>query len=47
MANPKAPEIEQKQANRLCQMSPADRLTFIAKGLPVILACAQGFWRAE
>ena len=47
MANPKAPRIGQKQANRLCQMSPADRLTFIAEGLPVILASAQGFWSAS
>ncbi len=47
MANRKAPKIGQRQANRLCQMSPTDRLTFIAEGLPVILASAQGFWGAS
>lgn len=47
MSNPKAPKIGQRQANRLCQMSPADRLTFIAEGLPVILASARGFWSAS
>jgi hypothetical protein len=47
MPNPKAPKIGQRQANRICRMSPADRLTFIAEGLPVILASAQGFWRAS
>ena len=47
MANPRAPKIGQRQARRLCQMSLADRLTFIAEGLPLILASAQGFWSAS
>jgi hypothetical protein len=47
MANPKAPNIGQRQARRLCQMSPTDRLTFIAQGLPLILASALGFWSAS
>jgi hypothetical protein len=45
--SPKAPKIGQRQANRLCQMSPAGRLAFIAEGLPIILTSAQGFWHAS
>ena len=45
--SPKAPKIGQRQANRLCQMSPAGRLAFIAEGLPIILTSAQGFWNAS
>lgn len=47
MATPKVPKIGQRQASLLCQMSPTDRLTFMAEGLPVILASAQGFWSAS
>ncbi|MFA6031852.1 MAG: hypothetical protein WC889_03000 [Myxococcota bacterium] len=32
--SPKAPKIGQRQAIRLCQMSPAGRLAFIAEGFP-------------
>ena len=42
----KAPNIGLSQAQRLCQMQQAERLAFIADGLPIILASAQGFWRA-
>ena len=31
----------------MCEMSFADRLAFIAEGLPIILASAQGFWEAS
>ena len=42
----KAPRIGLSQAQRLCQMGQSDRLTFIAEGLPIVLASAQGFWHA-
>lgn len=45
MAN-KAPRIGLNQAQRLCQMQQPERLACIADGLPVVLASAQGFWRA-
>lgn len=35
------------QAKRLCQMAHDDRLEFIAKGLPIVLASAQSLWRAS
>ena len=35
------------QARRLCQMAQDERLAFIAEGLPIILASAQGFWSAS
>jgi len=35
-----------RQAKRLCQMTPKDRLNFIADGLPIILESARGFWNA-
>jgi hypothetical protein len=35
-----------RQARRLCQMAPKERLVFIAEGLPIILESAQGFWNA-
>ena len=38
--------IGAKQAKRLCQKSPADRLSFIAEGLPIILSSARSFWAA-
>ena len=47
MAKEKAPEIGQRQAIRMCGMSFAERLAFIADGLPIILASAQGFWGAS
>ena len=43
----KAPNIGLSQAHRLCQMSQSERLVFIAEGLPIILASAQGFWYAS
>lgn len=39
-------QIGQRQASRICQMSPANRIAFIAEGLPVIHASAMGFWAA-
>lgn len=42
----KAPNIGLSQGHRLCQMRQAERIGFIADGLPVVLASAQGFWRA-
>ena len=45
MAN-RAPNIGLSQAQRLCQMPQSERLAFIADGLPVVLASAQGFWQA-
>ena len=42
----KAPKIGLGQAQRLCQMQQPERLALIADGLPVVLASAQGFWRA-
>lgn len=47
MAKTRILQIGQKQAKRICQMSPRDRLAFIAEGLPIILASAQGFWTAS
>jgi hypothetical protein len=47
MAKSRTLQIGQKQAKRICQMSSADRLAFIAEGLPIILASAQGFWAAS
>jgi hypothetical protein len=47
MAKTRALQIGQKQAKRICEMSSADRLVFIAEGLPIILASAQGFWTAS
>ena len=35
-----------RQGNHLCRMHQTERLAFIADGLPVALASAQGFWRA-
>lgn len=43
----KKPAIGLGQARLLCQMSQEKRLAFLAKGLPVILASAQGFWQAS
>jgi hypothetical protein len=43
---PKGPDIGLRQARRLCQLDDAERLAFIAEGLPVILRSAQGFWAA-
>ncbi|MET4072632.1 hypothetical protein ABID58_007461 [Bradyrhizobium sp. S3.2.6] len=43
---PKGPDIGLHQARRLCQLDDAERLAFIAEGLPVILRSAQGFWVA-
>jgi hypothetical protein len=40
-------EIGLRQARKLCQMSSPERLAFIADGLPIILASAQGFWAAS
>lgn len=40
-------EIGLGQAKRLCQMTHDDRLEFIAKGLPSILASAWSLWRAS
>lgn len=43
----KAPDIGLKRAKRaLSQMGHEERLAFIAEGLPLILASAQGFWHA-
>ncbi|MGM4922585.1 hypothetical protein AB8A31_06740 [Tardiphaga sp. 804_B3_N1_9] len=39
--------IGQRQAKRILQMSPADRLAFLAEGLPIILTSAQSFWAAS
>jgi hypothetical protein len=36
-------QVKQRQASRICQMSMADRLAFIAEGLPIIHARAKGF----
>ncbi|MHC2627246.1 hypothetical protein ACVIW2_009333 [Bradyrhizobium huanghuaihaiense] len=40
-------QIGQRQASRICQMPAADRLAFIAEGLPIIHASAMGFWSAS
>ncbi len=40
-------QIGQRQASRICQMPAADRLAFIAEGLPIIHASALGFWSAS
>ncbi|MFG1428829.1 hypothetical protein [Roseixanthobacter glucoisosaccharinicivorans] len=40
-------QIGQRQANRICQMPAADRLAFIAQGLPIIHASTMGFWSAS
>jgi hypothetical protein len=40
-------EIGLRQARLLCQMAADERLAFIAEGLPVILASAQGFWEGS
>jgi len=40
-------EIGLRQARLLCQMAAAERLAFIAEGLPIILASARGFWEAS
>lgn len=40
-------QIGQRQASRNCQMPAADRLAFIAEGLPIIHASAMGFWSAS
>lgn len=40
-------QIGQRQASRICQMSGADRLAFVAEGLPIIHASAMGFWSAS
>lgn len=40
-------QIGQRQASRICQKSAADRLAFIAQGLPIIHASAMGFWSAS
>jgi hypothetical protein len=40
-------KIGQRQASRICQMSAADRLVFIAEGLPIIHNSAKGFWSAS
>lgn len=44
---PKGPDIGLRQARKLCQLPPGERLDFIAEGLPIILASAQGFWHAS
>jgi hypothetical protein len=46
MAN-KILDIGLGSGRRLCQMRPDERLILISDGLPVILASAQGFWRAS
>jgi len=40
-------EIGLRQARLLCRMTAVERLAFIAEGLPIILASAQGFWEAS
>ncbi len=40
-------QIGQGQAKCLCGMSTTERFAFIAEGLPIILASAQGFWNAS
>ena len=40
------PKIGLTQAHLLCQMPQHERLVFLAEGLPIILASAQGFWQA-
>ncbi|MCP3468691.1 hypothetical protein [Bradyrhizobium sp. CCGUVB23] len=47
MTMTKKPQIGQRQASRICQLSAADRLAFIAEGLPIIHASAKGFWSAS
>ena len=42
----RAPNIGLGQARRLCQMGQRDRLAFIARGLPIVLRSARGFWEA-
>jgi len=39
-------DIGLRQARVLCRMSHERRLAFLAEGLPIILASAQGFWQA-
>jgi hypothetical protein len=40
-------QIGQRQASRICQMPAAERLAFVAQGLPIIHASALGFWSAS
>jgi hypothetical protein len=40
-------QIGQRQASRICQMSAADRLAFLAEGLPIIHASSKAFWSAS
>ena len=43
---PKGPEIGLRQAKRLGQLNPRERLEFIARGLPLILRSAKKFREA-
>ena len=36
-----------RQAKKLCQIGHADRLDFLADGLPIILSSAQSLWRSS
>lgn len=45
MAN-RSPNIGLRQARALCGMSHGERLAFLAKGLPSILASAERYWAA-
>jgi hypothetical protein len=40
-------DIGLRQGRALCQMKHAERLDFIAEGLPLILESARGFWTAS
>ena len=42
----KTPKIGLSEAQRLCNMPQSERRAFIAEGLPVVLASAEGFWQA-
>jgi len=39
-------QIGLKKAAHLCQMGARERLRFFAKGLPILLESAEGFWKA-
>lgn len=40
-------DIGLRQGKLLCQMKHAERLDFLAEGLPIILESARGFWKAS
>jgi len=42
----RGPDIGLRQGRKLCQMQHEDRLAFIADGLPILLASAEGFQNA-